>query len=188
MENNRVKPAAEVYYVHEQYRKFIVEQSDPANNSDDSDRHVWRQRDDCLNAVPQLSKPRQRALKAPRLDSLYFYRTAKRIFIFVVGITVLLTGLAMTVLPGPAVLVIPLGLAILATEFAWAGLWLRKYKDTSTSIFSAMRAWLTGKPPFEATARIVCAECGKKIHLKGGKCPQCGNPATVVRVVPKPAN
>ena len=38
----------------------------------------------------------------------------------VVGITVVLIGLAMVVLPGPAFIVIPLGLAILASEYAWA--------------------------------------------------------------------
>jgi len=38
----------------------------------------------------------------------------------VIGSTVLLVGIAMIVLPGPAVVVIPLGLAILATEFVWA--------------------------------------------------------------------
>lgn len=37
-----------------------------------------------------------------------------------VGFTVLLGGLAMLVLPGPAFLVIPIGLAILALEFTWA--------------------------------------------------------------------
>jgi len=37
-----------------------------------------------------------------------------------VGFTVLLAGLAMLVLPGPAFLVIPIGLAILALEFTWA--------------------------------------------------------------------
>lgn len=36
------------------------------------------------------------------------------------GFAVLLTGLAMVVLPGPAVVVIPLGLAMLSLEFAWA--------------------------------------------------------------------
>ena len=38
----------------------------------------------------------------------------------VVGATVVLIGIAMLVLPGPAVIVIPLGLAILASEYAWA--------------------------------------------------------------------
>ena len=37
-----------------------------------------------------------------------------------------LIGLALIVLPGPAFIVIPIGLAILATEFAWAGHLLAK--------------------------------------------------------------
>lgn len=41
------------------------------------------------------------------------------------GGTVLLLGIAMILLPGPAILVIPLGIAILATEFAWA----KHYKE-----------------------------------------------------------
>jgi len=47
-------------------------------------------------------------------------RLGKRIAIFVVGLAVLLAGVAMLVLPGPGVLVIIVGLAILATEFQWA--------------------------------------------------------------------
>ena len=47
-------------------------------------------------------------------------RAAKRIVITVIGFTVLLLGAAMIVLPGPAIVVIPAGLAILATEFVWA--------------------------------------------------------------------
>jgi len=38
----------------------------------------------------------------------------------VVGFTVLAIGLVMIVIPGPAIVVIPMGLAILAIEFAWA--------------------------------------------------------------------
>ena len=38
----------------------------------------------------------------------------------VIGVTVLLIGVAMLVLPGPAFIVIPIGLAILASEYAWA--------------------------------------------------------------------
>jgi len=49
----------------------------------------------------------------------------------VVGSTVLLVGLALTVLPGPAFLVIPLGLAILATEFVWARRCLQKLQDVA---------------------------------------------------------
>jgi uncharacterized protein (TIGR02611 family) len=44
----------------------------------------------------------------------------RKLIIGVIGGTVLLIGVALIVLPGPAFLVIPIGLAILATEFAWA--------------------------------------------------------------------
>jgi uncharacterized protein (TIGR02611 family) len=43
-----------------------------------------------------------------------------RVLYVMVGFAVLLAGLAMLVLPGPAFLVIPIGLAILALEFNWA--------------------------------------------------------------------
>lgn len=44
----------------------------------------------------------------------------RKLMIALIGGTVLLIGIAMIVLPGPAFVVIPAGLAILATEFAWA--------------------------------------------------------------------
>jgi len=47
-------------------------------------------------------------------------KQARRAIVIVVGFTVLVLGIVLIVLPGPAVLVIPLGLAILATEFVWA--------------------------------------------------------------------
>lgn len=45
---------------------------------------------------------------------------AKRLVVMVIGFTILAAGIAMIVLPGPAIIVIPVGLAILATEFIWA--------------------------------------------------------------------
>lgn len=45
---------------------------------------------------------------------------ARKVVIAVIGFTVLLIGIVMVVLPGPAIIVIPIGLAILASEFAWA--------------------------------------------------------------------
>jgi tellurite resistance protein TerC len=56
---------------------------------------------------------------------------ARRIIILIVGMTVLLIGVAMLVLPGPAIVVIPVGLAILATEYAWARHWLRVLRETT---------------------------------------------------------
>ncbi len=47
-------------------------------------------------------------------------RLARKAVVAVIGLSVLGFGVALIILPGPAVLVIPLGLAILATEFLWA--------------------------------------------------------------------
>ena len=52
----------------------------------------------------------------------------KRIVVAIVGFSVLLVGVAMIILPGPAFIIIPLGLAILATEFVWAPKLLEKAK------------------------------------------------------------
>jgi hypothetical protein len=48
------------------------------------------------------------------------YRLLRKAVIFCVGVSVVLVGVVMVVTPGPAFVVIPAGLAILATEFAWA--------------------------------------------------------------------
>jgi tellurite resistance protein TerC len=67
------------------------------------------------------------------------YRWARRIAVALVGGTVLLVGLALIVLPGPAFVVIPVGLAILGLEFAWARRWLRKVKEQSSQVVSYFR-------------------------------------------------
>jgi tellurite resistance protein TerC len=53
----------------------------------------------------------------------------KRLIVAVTGFTILGIGIAMIVLPGPAFIVIPLGLFILGTEFVWAKKFLEKIKD-----------------------------------------------------------
>lgn len=57
------------------------------------------------------------------------YKTGRRIVIGLVGGTVLVIGLALLVLPGPAFVVIPIGLAILGIEFAWARRFLTTLQD-----------------------------------------------------------
>ena len=54
--------------------------------------------------------------------------TLRKLLIAVIGGTVLVIGVALIVLPGPAFIVIPIGLAILATEFAWARSMLNRAK------------------------------------------------------------
>jgi uncharacterized protein (TIGR02611 family) len=62
------------------------------------------------------------------------YRMAKRISIGIVGGSVLVVGVCMIVLPGPAFVVIPVGLGILGIEFAWARSWLKKAKAKAEEV------------------------------------------------------
>jgi len=61
------------------------------------------------------------------------YKTARRVAVGVLGATVLLIGIVMIVTPGPALVVIPVGLAILSIEFAWARIWLKRLREAISS-------------------------------------------------------
>src|SRR3954451_21495955 len=61
--------------------------------------------------VERLRDQRERHLERPRIV---------RALYVVVGVTLLLAGIALLVAPGPAFVVIPIGLAILSLEFTWA--------------------------------------------------------------------
>jgi uncharacterized protein (TIGR02611 family) len=52
-----------------------------------------------------------------------------KIMVSLIGFAVLVAGIIMIVTPGPAIVLIPLGLAILATEFDWARRWLEKARE-----------------------------------------------------------
>ena len=58
------------------------------------------------------------------------YKQIKKLAIFLIGISVVLIGCILFFTPGPAIIVIPVGLAILATEFIWAKKLLKKFKET----------------------------------------------------------
>jgi uncharacterized protein (TIGR02611 family) len=66
----------------------------------------------------------------------------RKLIVAVIGITVILFGIALIVLPGPAFIVIPVGLAILATEFAWAR---RAIRRGQVLLAKARRSHLAGK-------------------------------------------
>ena len=55
-------------------------------------------------------------------------RNTKRIAVSVVGGVLVLAGLIMLVLPGPGLIVIVLGFAVLGTEYAWAAAALERTK------------------------------------------------------------
>lgn len=75
-------------------------------------------------------------------------RQLRRLIVAVIGFTVLALGVAMIVLPGPAIVVIPAGLAILAVEFAWARTLLKRMKDK-----------LRKKPDGDTTDRLTTGSC-----------------------------
>jgi uncharacterized protein (TIGR02611 family) len=58
------------------------------------------------------------------------YKAARRVVIGVVGMTIVLIGVVMIVTPGPALVFIPIGLAILSIEFTWARVWLKRVRES----------------------------------------------------------
>jgi tellurite resistance protein TerC len=94
------------------------------------------------------------ALLSPVMDELEHltvltYHQARKVVILIVGSAILLTGIAMIVLPGPAILVIPLGLTVLALEFAWARLWLRRFRkkaqELKRDVGNQFKKWTGGR-------------------------------------------
>lgn len=52
-------------------------------------------------------------------------KNVKRFALTFLGFISLLLGMVFILLPGPAVIFIPLGLALLSLEYAWAKVWLK---------------------------------------------------------------
>jgi len=75
---------------------------------------------------PDENQPSRSPMKATLNGAI---RHTRRVIVAVVGGTVLLLGVVMIVTPGPALVLIPLGLAILAAEFAWARYLLRRVRE-----------------------------------------------------------
>jgi len=70
----------------------------------------------------------------PVKEVLWFIgRSSRRIAVTVVGAAFVVAGLAMLVLPGPGILVVAVGFAILGTEYAWAAAALERTKRTAAS-------------------------------------------------------
>lgn len=59
------------------------------------------------------------------------YRTVRRVVIAVIGGTIVLLGIAMLVLPGPGLLTIAGGLAVLGAEFTFARRWLKRAENAA---------------------------------------------------------
>jgi uncharacterized protein (TIGR02611 family) len=65
-------------------------------------------------------------------------RNGKRVAVTIAGFAVVLAGLAMLVLPGPGIVVIIAGLAILATEYVWAQRLLKIAKEKANQAKDAI--------------------------------------------------
>ena len=73
----------------------------------------------------------------------FILRSARRIAITVIGGLFVLAGLAMLVLPGPGILIIVVGFAILGTEYAWAAAALERTKRAATKAGTMARGGVT---------------------------------------------
>lgn len=75
-----------------------------------------------MEAPPSSRRNFRQRLRAPiaflRIEQAP--QVVRKVVVAVIGTTVLLIGIALLVLPGPAIIVIPIGLGILASEFIWA--------------------------------------------------------------------
>jgi hypothetical protein len=81
-----------------------------------------------------------------KILALFIGRNSKRVGVTIAGFAVVLAGVAMLVLPGPGIVVIIAGLAILATEYVWAQRLLKIAKEKANQ---AKDAILRKKPDDE---------------------------------------
>jgi uncharacterized protein (TIGR02611 family) len=72
-------------------------------------------------------------------------RLSRKVGIAIAGGGLLVLGVALIFLPGPAIIVIPLGLALLATEFRWAGRLLRYLKERAARVVQRARRAVAGR-------------------------------------------
>jgi uncharacterized protein (TIGR02611 family) len=100
-----------------------------------------------LNPKPPAGLPHAGRVPGPR--------PVRRIVILTVGAIVLLGGLIISPLPGPGFTVLgPLGLAILATEFAWARRLLKRVDDR-TDFLDRYAPWLASPWAVAGLALVI---------------------------------
>jgi uncharacterized protein (TIGR02611 family) len=107
--------------------------------------------DEQAHHVPAVVR-RLRQRRDEHLRRGWIYRTA----FVIAGFVILAAGLAMLVLPGPAFVVIPIGLAVLSLEFAWAERLLeRALRQAHEARERAARA-----TPGQKLLSVVATACG----------------------------
>ena len=78
---------------------------------------------------------------------------ARRVVVAVIGSTIVALGLVMVIAPGPALVVVPLGLFVLGFEFAWALRLQRRILAGATDAAGVAKRWgrgVTGRRPGDA--------------------------------------
>lgn len=85
------------------------------------------------------------ALQGPRAVFRFIARNGRRIGVTVVGFLVLIAGGIMLVTPGPGLVAIAAGLAILATEYAWAERMLDRVKERARTARDRVQRRARGK-------------------------------------------
>ena len=79
-------------------------------------------------------------------------RNTRRLVVTLVGFSILGAGLAMLVLPGPGIIVVLFGFAVLAREFTWAERALDKTATSAASATTKVTATKIGKLTLAASA------------------------------------
>lgn len=95
----------------------------------------------------------------------------RRLTVLLIGAAVMGAGFAMLVLPGPGILVVVIGLAILAREFAWAERTLDKTRARATDATMKLTKSPLGRMVFAVTAAALIVGGGVAIILVDGFAP-----------------
>ena len=59
-----------------------------------------------------------------------------------IGLVLVLVGVIFIILPGPAILFLPLGLALLSVDYPWAKVWLRRCQRMMSQGAKQVDSWL----------------------------------------------
>ena len=105
-----------------------------------------------------------RGLHSPIQWLRWIGRNSKRLAVFLVGTAIVGAGLAMLVLPGPGLLIIIVGLAVLATEFVWAERALDRTTATAAN----------------AASKVTNNAAGRRALVMSGVCMVIGGALVVV--------
>jgi len=105
------------------------------------------------------------------------YKRARRIVVLITGTLVILVGVLMLFTPGPAVVIIPTGVAILATEFLWARRLLKRLKNEFKGVAEAMNP--SKKSP-DIDPIMICTDLDRTL-LPNGHAPETEGARSIFR-------